>query len=159
MTTYGEVSWSDKGAGYSNNDKGGNDIFLRLKDGPNTVRLVTRPQQYVVHNSVKREGDKGYGNKIMCSKTHGSCPLCSLGFETSLRWFLGVLDRESNSYKVLDIGPSVFFDIKSLNDGKWGDPMKYDLDIIKNSKADPQHYYSVQPIERSPLSASDQKNH
>lgn len=157
MTTYGEVSWDDKNAGYNNSESKGNDIFLRLKDGPNTVRLVTKPQQYIVHEGVKREGDKGYGYKVLCCKVHGSCPLCDAGYSARPRWFLGVIDRETSAYKILDISSSVFFDIKTLNAGKWGDPTKYDIDIIKNSKADPQHYYSVQPIERSPLSAVDHK--
>lgn len=157
MATYGEVSWDDKSAGYANSDSKGSDIFLRLENGPNTVRLVTKPQQYIVHEGVKREGDKGYGTKVLCSKVHGSCPLCDAGYDVRPRWFLGVIDRKSNSYRVLDISSSVFFDIKTLNSGKWGDPSKYDIDIIKNDKADPQHYYSVQPIERYPLSASDQK--
>ena len=158
-TTHGEVSWDDKNAGRrSEYDNKGNDIYLRLKEGPNTIRLVTNPQQYVVHSGVKREGDKGFGTKVKCSKTHGSCPLCDLGFTTSLRWYLGVIDRETNSYKILDIGPGVFFDIKALNDGKWGNPQNYNLDLIKNSKSkDPQHFYSVQPLEKAPLSASDQK--
>jgi hypothetical protein len=157
MTTYGEVSWDDKSAGFSNSESKGSDVFLRLKNGPNPIRLATKPQQYIVHEGVKREGDKGYGTKVLCSKVHGSCPLCEAGYGVRPRWFLGVIDRESNSYKVLDISSSVFFDIKALNAGRWGDPKNYDIDIIKNDKADPQHYYSVQPIERAPLSASDQK--
>lgn len=160
-TTYGEVSWDDKNAGYNNNsggDRGNKDIWFRLKEGSNPVRIVTRPQQYVVHSGIKRTGDKGYGQKVKCSKSNGSCPLCDMGYETSLRWFLGVIDRDTNTYKVLDIGPSIFFDIKTLNDGRWGDPTKYDLDIIRNPKSrDPKHFYSVQPIEKAPLSAADQK--
>ena len=157
MTIYGEVSWDDKNAGFANSENKGNDSFLRLKNGPNTVRLVTKPYQYIVHEGIKRDGDKGYGTKVLCSRAQGSCPLCEAGYETRPRWFLGVIDRETKSYKILDISASVFFDIKALNAGKWGNPTQYDLDIIKNPNAIPQQYYSVQPVERYPLSAADQK--
>ncbi len=154
---YGEVSWNEKS---SFSGKSGNDTYLHLDEGPNTIRIVTNPQQYVVHAGIKREGDKGYGQKIKCSKSNGGCVLCDMGFETGLRWYVGVIDRKSNSYKVFDIGPGVYYDIKGFNEGRWGDPKGYDMDIIKNSKTtNPQMFYSVQPDPnaRGPLSAADQK--
>ena len=158
MTTYGEVSWDDNSGSSGSADKGGNDTWLRLEDGSNKVRIVTLPQQYIVHGGIKREGDKGFGQKVSCSKVNGSCPLCEMGYDTSTRWFLGVIDRKSNSYRVLDVGPSIYYDLKALHNGNWPNPKSYDLDLIKNSKTrDPKHFYTVQPIERFPLSAADQK--
>lgn len=156
---YGEVDWGDSFSGKSSKENG-KDVFLRLKNGTNTIRLVTKPFQYLVHKSVKKQGDGGYGQKVNCpmSKDNDVCPLCAAGHPVSVRYFVGVIDRATNSYKLLDIGPSVFYEIKKYNDNiRWGDPMKYDLDLTKNDKADPQHYYSVAPVPHSPLSATDQK--
>jgi hypothetical protein len=157
--THGEISWDDNVNVGKNDKKSSNkDTWLRLKEGTNTVRLVTRPHQYLVHKGVKKVGDKGFGQKVNCSMANGSCPLCAKGHPTSPRWFLGVIDRETNTYKILDVSSGIFFDIKGLNKNpKWGDPSKYDIDVIVDKKGGPQHYYTVQPNPHTPLSASDQK--
>lgn len=155
---YGEVGWESAGT-FNKGDKGGKDVFLRLEDGANTIRVITKPHQYLVHSGVKAVGDAGFGQKIYCSMANdGKCPLCAQGLKSSARWMLGTIDRKSNSYKVLDVSGAILYGIKSLvNNAKWGDVSKYDVDVMKNSKAPPQQYYSVQPTPHSPLSASDQK--
>ena len=162
-TTFGEVSWEDDlNFGRETNKKfstGGKDLFLRLKDGDNEMRLITRPHQYMTHTKIKKEGDnKGYGQKVGCSIVHGSCELCDAGYHVQPRWFLGVIDRGSNAFKLLDISYMVYQQIRALNSNKkWGDPQTYDINIIKNSKArTPQEWYTVQPSPKTPLSATDQ---
>lgn len=159
--TFGEVSWGDDfgSAGGKQKQAENKDVWLRLSDGENVLRLVTQPHQYLVHK-YKKEGDPGFGQKVYCSAIHGSCPVCALGKEESKakrRWLLGVISRKDNTYKILDISWAVFQQIRKLSTGRWGDPTKYDIDIVVDRKGGPQDYYTVQPIEKSPLSAEDQQ--
>lgn len=162
MTTFGEISWNDDNFDGDNKKKENNkDIWLRLKEGSNEVRLITQPYQYLVHK-YKKEGDPGFGQKVYCSSANGSCPLCD-GFEgqkpdkAKARWLLGVINRADGTAKILDVSYAVFGSIRKLARGRWGDPTKYDIDIIVDKNAPPNGYYSVQPIEKTPLSATDQK--
>ena len=159
-TTFGEVSWSDdvnfgNGKDKKSTDK---DLWLRLKEGSNVVRLVTQPHQYIVHRGIKKKGEKGYGRKVSCSSIHGECALCAKGLKASPRWLVGVIDRESGQYRVLDISYQIFNDVRKLarKVDVWGDPQKYDIDIIVDKKGGPSGYYSVQPIPHKPLSPTDQ---
>jgi hypothetical protein len=161
MSTFGEVSWNDDvfpgsdGGKKNNNSK---DLFLRLEEGSNEMRLVTQPFQYLVHK-YKKEGDPGFGQKVSCSSIHGSCPLCALGDKAKPRWLLGVISRKTGTYKILDISFAVFSQIRKLarNTQRWGDPTKYDIDIVVDKNGGATGYYSVQPISKEPLSAADQK--
>ncbi len=161
MTTYGEISWNDdvQGLGGTERKQNNKDVWLRLEEGSNVVRLLTQPHQYLVHKGIKKEGDKGFGQKVFCSAIHGSCPLCELGLKASPRWLLGVLDRKSNSYKILDISYQVFSQIRKLarKTEVWGDPTKYDIDVFVDKNGGAAGYYSVQPIPHKPLSAADQQ--
>lgn len=160
--TFGEVDWnSDLGFNGGGAEKKTNnkDLWLRLEEGSNVVRLVTQPHQYITHKSVKKVGDKGFGQKVPCSAVHDSCPLCDKGLKAGPRWLLGVIDRKTNSFKILDISYQVFSQIRKYarNVAVWGDPQKYDLDIVVDKNGGPTGYYAVQPIPHKPLSASDQK--
>lgn len=158
MTTFGEVSWSDEipgGEGKKNTNS--KDLFLRLEEGSNELRLVTQPFQYLVHK-YKKEGDPGFGQKVSCSAIHGSCPLCALGDKAKPRWLLGVIARKTGTYKILDISFAVFSQIRKLakNTQRWGEPTKYDIDVVVDKNGGATGYYSVQPISKEPLSAADQ---
>lgn len=158
MTTFGEISWNDDVLGGDKKVSNAKDLFLRLDEGSNEMRLITQPFQYLVHR-YKKEGDPGYGQKVYCSSVHGSCPLCSLGDKAKPRWLLGVISRKTGSYKILDVSYAVFQDIRKLarNAQRWGDPTKYDIDIIVDKNGGATGYYSVQPISKEPLSAADQQ--
>ena len=54
---------------------------------------------------------------------------------------------------------AVFSQIRKLarNTQRWGDPTKYDLDIVVDKNGGATGYYSVQPISKEPLSAVDQQ--
>jgi hypothetical protein len=153
-TSYGEVDYDNVVEKKQANNK---DLFLRLDEGDNEMRIVTKPYQYLVHK-YKKEGDAGFGQKVGCSKEHGSCPLCDLGDEPKRRWFLGVISRKTKSYKLLDVSIAVLGSIKKLRqNAKWGDPMQYDINIIVDKNGGATGYYSVQPTPKEPLSAEDQK--
>lgn len=153
MDKFGEISWSDSlGGEQRTNNK---DLFLKLSPGSNIVRVVTAPHQYMLHK-WKPEGDPGFGYRFVCSKVHGACPICEKGDKAKRRWYLGVIDRKSGTYKVLDVGVSVLKSIQSLvKDEDWGDPNKYDIDIKTDPKAGPSGYYTVNPKPHKALSASD----
>lgn len=159
MTTFGEVSWNDDVFGGSEKKFVNNkDLFLRLDEGSNELRLITQPFQYLVHK-YKKEGEAGFGHKVSCSAVHGSCPLCELGQDKAKpRWLLGVISRKTNTYKILDVSFAVYSQIRKLarNTARWGDPTKYDIDIVVDKNGGATGYYSVQPISKEPLSAEDQ---
>jgi hypothetical protein len=160
MNTFGEVSWEDdvfSGADKKSNAK---DLFLRLDEGSNEMRIVTQPFQYLVHKYKKDPNNpKDFGQKVSCSAIHGSCPLCSAGDKAKPRWLLGVLSRKTGSFKILDVSFAVFSQIRKLarNTARWGDPTKYDIDIVVDKNGGATGYYSVQPISKEPLSAADQQ--
>ena len=162
MTTFGEISWNDDVFSGSDGKKAGNgkDLFLRLEEGSNELRLITQPFQYLVHKAKKDPNNpKDFGQKVSCSAIHGSCPLCDLGDKAKPRWLLGVISRKTGTYKILDISFAVFSQLRKLarNTQRWGDPTKYDVDIVVDKNGGPTGYYSVQPISKEPLSAADQK--
>lgn len=154
MQKYGEVSWGDVP---SENvpSRENRDSFLRLEKGSNVLRVITSPFQYTVHR-YKKEGDPGFGQRVMCSQANGSCALCALGDKPKRRWLLGVIDRKTKSYKILDIGISVFKAIQQLTrDDEWGEPIKYDIDIKVDPNGGATNYYNVMPKIPKPLSADD----
>jgi len=155
MTTFGEVTWNNEGDKKSKNNK---DVWLRLDAGSNELRIITAPFQYLQHKYKKDDKDK-IGQKVYCSSAHGSCPLCATGDKAKPRWLLGVISRKTGTYKVLDISWAVFSQIKKLanNTQRWGDPTKYDIDIVVDKDGGATGYYSVQPVSKEPLSAEDQK--
>lgn len=155
MSTFGEISWEDDVPG--DRRENSKDLFLRLTEGSNELRLVTRPYQYLVHKYKKEPNNpKDYGTKISCSAIHGNCPLCNQGNQAKPRWLLGVIDRKSGSYKVLDVGYAVFQQIRKLAKGKWGDPTKYDIDVLVDPHGGATGYYTCQPLSKEPLTAQDQ---
>lgn len=158
MKKFGITSW-DEETGNKRFQQGGErkrDSFLRLEDGPNPMRIVTKPHLYLSHK-YKEKDEQGYGDKVACSAPlHGSCPLCDLKDRPKKRWYVGVIDRKTNEYKLLDISVTVYDAIKELNhDEDYGDPIRYDIDIKMNSKAGATGYYNVVPKPPKPLTDSD----
>lgn len=156
-TAYGLVSW-DQEVGRANKQQGGGgkDLFLRLQPGHNVVRLLTKPHEYLIHRWKPNKNDAGYGERVMSSLFHGSDPLVDLGSKPQRRWLVGVIDRRTGAYKILDISVSVFKSVQELvRDEDWGDPSQYDVDIKVDKDAGPSGYYSVIPKAKKPLSPQD----
>lgn len=150
----GEVSWGDTSVG-SGKKTGSKDTFLRLGPGSNIVRLLTLPHQYHQHKYLP-PGGKKFGYRVNCAGGKGTCSLCDKNDNPKRRWFLGVIDRKTNAYKILDIGYSVFKDIQTLaKDDDWGDPSRYDIDIVVDPNGGATNYYTVVAKPPKPLSASD----
>jgi hypothetical protein len=158
MTTFGEVNWTDDVFGNDGKkNTNSKDLFLRLDEGPNEMRIITQPFQYLVHK-YKKEGDTGFGQKVQCSAIHGSCPLCAMGDKAKPRWLLGVISRKTNTYKILDISFAVFSQIRKYakNAQRFGDPTKYDINVEVDKNGGATGYYSVQGLNKESLSAADQ---
>ncbi len=158
MTTYGEISYSDE-IFPDKRPASSKDLFLRLNEGDNELRLLTNPFQYSVHKVKKDPNNpKDFGRKVPCSAVNGSCPACAHD-KAKLRWLYGVIDRSTGQFRILDVSFSVFSQIRNYarNTKSWGDPTKYDINIFVNKKGGATGYYSVQPLPKEPLSAEDQK--
>jgi hypothetical protein len=150
----GEVSWGDTKL-FDGKNAGKKDEWLRLAPGPNIIRVLTLPYQYYQHQ-VKFDLGNKYGYRINCSTTKESgCPICESGDKPKRRWLLGVIDRKTGLYKILDVGFGVFKGIKGfVDDESWGPPENYDLSINCDPQAGPQRYSVVAKPAR-PLSATD----
>lgn len=157
--TFGELDW-DAELPQKGKKIDYKDLYLRLEEGSNEVRIVTNPHQYLMHK-VKKDANnpKDFGVRVNCSSAHGKCPICESGDKPKARWLFGVIDAKTNSYKVLDVSYSVFSQLKTLTKSpKWGPIVSsYDLEIIVNKNASPQDYYRVVPAGKSPLTADMQR--
>ena len=156
---FGEMNWSDESldVGGNNRKEFNKDLFLRLSDGSNEVRLITQPYQYLVHKYKKNPEDKkDFGQKILCSQIHGRCPVCDTGDKPKARWLLGVIDRATNKAKILDVSYTVMQQLKTnARNPKIGDPTKYDINIVVNKSAGATGYYTVQTYQKEPLSVAE----
>jgi hypothetical protein len=155
--TFGEINWEDDSFSdkKANNNK---DLWLRLGEGPNELRIITQPYQYLVHKVKKDPSNpKDFGQKVSCSQISGSCPLCDENDKAKPRWLLGVISRKDNTFKILDISYAIFSQIRKLaKNPKKGDPTKYDINIEVDKNGGATGYYSVQSYDKEPLSAADQ---
>lgn len=154
---FGATSWDiDTGGGFKKENK--KDEYLRLEQGSNVVRLVTKPHEYLVHRFKAHEKDPGFGERVMSSKFYGEDVLEAppYNLKAKRRWLVGVIDRKTQSYKLLDISKSVFDGVRELaRDEDWGDPTQYDVDIKVDKNGGASGYYKVIPKSKKPLSASD----
>ena len=131
-------SWSDADLGGSN--------FIAFDEGSNPVRIFTSPYQFYIHWS---EDKTGANRKVRCA-TDG-CPLCQEGIKASARWFLGAISRKTKKIGIMEIGPQIFKQIHGLSKkDKWGDPRKYDIDVVRQPKGS-QPLYVVSPEPKEPI--------
>ena len=157
-TSYGEVNYADEVPSNKKLDNG-KEVWLRLDNGDNEIRLVTAPYQYLTHKVKKDPTDKrDFGQKVNCSAPNGSCDACQYG-EAKPRYLYGAIHRKDGTFRILDVSFNTFLQIRKLaqNVARWGDPTKYDINILKDPSAGAVGYYSVQPLPKEPLSAADQQ--
>lgn len=161
--SFGEINWDTNIDSEIDNKKSVNtkDLYMKLKNGDNEVRIVTPAYKYSIHQYKPNEDDKGFGQKINCSATKengGDCPLCKIGEKPSQKYYVGVIDRSTNTYKILNMSKMAMQQLSNyVKDQKyWGDPTKYDINIKQNPNGGPTGYYAVMPLGKSPLSPEDQ---
>lgn len=150
FTNWSEVEFQKKG--FENNK----DLYLRLENGENRLRVCTKPAQYFVHQGFKDDPEqKGFGDRIMCS-TEDDCPVCKMNHQAKMRWLVGVIDRRTQSFKILDITQQIFEGIQALTRmEEYGATELYDLNIIVNKSAGPSGYYRVIAFPPKPMSDAD----
>jgi len=156
MNNYGLKDWDDVDVKQTNQNQNRRDLYMRLQHGSNVLRIITKPHEYLVHRYKTNENDPGFGERVMSSVYHGRDPLVDKGMKPKRRWLVGVLDRKTSSYKILDTSVSVFKAIQELvRDEDWGDPSQYDVDIKVDKQGGATGYYTVIPKSKKPLSAAD----
>jgi hypothetical protein len=152
---FGLTSWDTTDVKKAPKEKNEN-LFMRLDNGNNVIRLVTKPHEYLVHRYKVDEKDPGFGERVLSSLFHGSDPLVDLGSKPKRRWLVGIIDRKTQSYKILDMSVSVFKSIQELvRDEDWGDPTQYDIDVKVDKNGGATGYYTVIPKSKKPLSKDD----
>lgn len=151
---YGLTNWDEVEVKQQSGQR--KDLYMRLQDKNNVVRMITKPHEYMVHRYKTNPDDPGFGERIMSSLYHGRDPLVDKGLKPKRRWLVGIIDRRTQSYKILDMSVSVFKSIQELvRDEDWGDPTQYDIDIKVDKNGGPAGYYTVIPKSKKPLSAAD----
>lgn len=162
MTThsYGLSSW-DEEVNVGNNksqsvDESERLPFLRLKEGNNTLRIITKPYRYNMVRFKASADEKGFGRRINCSWPIEDCPSVKADFKPKTRWLVGVIDRSDNQVKIFDMSVLVYQQLKNIKeDIEYGEPDKFDINVRMNSKAGPTGYYTVLPRGKAPLSEAD----
>jgi hypothetical protein len=164
LVNYEDVEFAPPGKSNNNGNKG-KDSWMRFNQGENEVRLLTDPFQYTMHR-YKHPGDKGIGERVLCSLDNGSCPLCDMRDQETgkqlnppkERWYAYVIDRRTGKECILDMAPSIFRQLKKLNKNpKVGDPKNLEINIEVDKNGPPTDYYDVQNLGPAPLSEDDVK--
>lgn len=160
MSSFGLTEWEsvEVASGRKREAKSFEETFLKLQSGPNVIRILTKPYEFLVHQYKPHEKDPGFGTRIMSSLATGRDPLVEMGHKPKRKWYIGVIDRKTSSYKILEISSVVLKSIQELvRDEDWGDPAQYDIVINVNKDGGPTGYYSVLAKPKKSLSAEDLK--
>lgn len=138
---YGELQdWNDAEV------KTGSD-FMKLVEGDNVVRIITKPYQFTV---AWITDPSGVPRKVR-SALGKNCPLVKLGEKLQNRWYVGVIDRRDKKTKILELSSQITSAIKRLAlDDDWGDPRNYDVNISRGAP-NSQPLYTVFAKPKKPL--------
>jgi hypothetical protein len=156
---YGVTDWESVEIKTGNPNAGRRDIYMKLLDGDNIIRVVSKPFEYLVHEYKPDPKAPGYGIKIKSSLA--SCGKDVLmdrnpAYKPQRRWLIAVIDRRTQSLKILEFKSTVFKSIQTyVRDPDYQNPEGYDLNIKVDKSAKGQGYYTVFPKPRKPLSPSD----
>src|SRR5208283_479783 len=135
-------------------------LFVRLDEQRTQVRVLGEPVVYARHWTI---GSTGENCTVKCPDfgniTRKSCPVCAMGDAKSkarIRAIFPVIDRRTQSIKLLDIPQTVAAQIKSLkNNADWGDPINYDITIQKNKSARKVDYQVLPASSRTPITPAE----
>lgn len=161
QNTYGLTDWNlPMGRGLGAGADRPKDEWMRLNPGSNELRFVTKPHLYLSHKyKTDPNNTKDFGDKVYCSYDNDkNCPLCAAGDRPKKRWLVGVIDRVTGTYKLLDISVAIYQSVQVYNKKKqYGDPIRYDIDISVNKQGGATGYYIVTPSIPEALSENDLK--
>ncbi len=138
--------------------------FLRLNQGANRIRVISAPYQGWFHLFE--------GKSVKCTKFAGECKICEGSDsdgkrnEPQRRWIVAVINRSWDfdsqwfsdyGHRLFSMGGSIFGEIQKLSrHEKWGDPTKYDLNIVVDQFARP--IFTVIPEPKESFEHMYQKN-
>ena len=158
---FGMVDWDQPKFGKSTKEDSKVE-FMKLANGVNKLRLLTKPFQYDTWLGFKPtenipEGRNKYGERLLSSIFHGKDPLMEAPWNLerpTRRWLCGIIDLNTSSYKILDLSSSIFKKLQNLNKIK-GDVTSYDIAIVKDTNQPPASYYDVLPLDTRPLTGAE----
>lgn len=136
--------------------------FVRLKEGNNSLRIITAPAKYWF---VKFEDGKSqYGRRVNCAYPavpRDECPTVKAGYKPKKRYLTGVIVRNAegeDEVKLFDMSVLVYEQLQAFKDDpEYGTPDQFDINVRFNPKAaSPGGFYTVIPRGKKPLSEEDQ---
>jgi hypothetical protein len=145
--SFEQVDWNSAG---NTNRVSLKDLYVRLSEGENVVRVMENPIQFTVHWVVDATGSK---RKVVSPIESPQLVkrLEDAGFKAQTKWAVKVLDRTTNSFKVLEFGSQILNGIRTLHSNKrWGNVTSYDITIIRGPKGS-NPLYSVTPNPKEEL--------
>ncbi len=146
---FGAVDWNTADAGTAQKKAD----FMRLEQGANVVRVMSRPSQFYVNwvetpDGRKRKINTPVEDPALIQRLEDE------GFKRQARWIVKVLDRRDGQFKLLEIGSQIFLGIKNLfNNPEWGPVNQYDI-TINRGRPGQQPLYSVLPSPKKALDSS-----
>lgn len=116
----------------------GDSTFLKLENGDNKIRLVSKPVEVILHQTSEK------GKPFATAPCQGEkCELCAAGKKKNYKYGYLVLSRKDGKPYIFEAPITVFRQIVGYaTNEEYGDPMKYDLTIKKEGTA-PQVTYTV----------------
>ena len=121
--------------------------FMKLVEGDNVVRIITKPYQFTV---AWITDPAGIPRKVR-SALGRNCPLVKRGDKLQNRWYVGVIDRKDKKAKILEISSQITSAIKKFAlDADCGDPRGYDVNISRGAP-NSQPLYTVINKPKKPL--------
>ena len=138
---FGEIDWNSGDAG---SGAGRASDFMRLVEGENVVRVMGNPVQYYVHWVTTADGSTRKINSPI-DDADLVRRLEDAGFRRKPCWLVKVLDRNDETFKLLEIGPQIYNGVRGLfNHPKWGKVTDYDVSIMRGPRGS-QPLYNVNP--------------
>ena len=138
---FGEIDWNSGDAGTG---AGRASDFMRLVEGENVVRVMGNPVQYYVHWVTTADGSTRKINSPI-DDSDLVRRLEDAGFRRKPCWLVKVLDRNDETFKLLEIGPQIYNGVRGLfNHPKWGKVTDYDISIMRGPRGS-QPLYNVNP--------------
>jgi len=153
---YGLTNWDEVELKRPNQNAGRTDLYMKLGNGDNVIRIITKPHEFTVYKYKTNKDDPGYGVRILAPLGSDRDPLKDKGFKSQKRWLVGIIDRKTQAFKILDLSPGAFRGIQELvREEDWGDPSQYDINIKVDKQAVPANYYTIIPKPKKALTAGD----
>jgi len=123
------------------------DEFLTLAEGDNQIRLIGK---YIFRNvHYNPEWKMKY---ISCCGN--GCPICEKGDLPKLHYYINVIDRKSNTVKIMKFGITLKRKFQNLN-AKYGDLTQFDIIITRTGTKLDTKYEVLPTMDKRPLTEEE----